>query len=244
MSNNSPNFPIKTLIFDFNGLIIDDEPLHFDLFYQILREEEINLTEKEYWDYYLGYDDKGLFEAVFNKAGKKLTPKKLKDLIAKKNELYFPTLQKKLRFFPGVLEFIQEMQHRYPLALVSGALRSEIDFVVKLGQMDSCFQVIISADDTKHGKPNPEGFVLALAKLKKIDPTIRSENCLVLEDSHSGIMAAKKARMPVAALTNTYPRDQLGEADYIFDRIDEVKHLITHSFLLLPCLVHIFGQIF
>lgn len=218
----------NALIFDFNGLIVDDEPIHCELFQKVLGDEEITLTEKDYWESYLGFDDKGLIEAVFDKNAKKLTPKKLNELIQKKNELYFPTLSKKLKFFPGALDFIREMKNKYPLAIVSGALRSEIEFVLGEGGVLDLFDPIISADDTKHGKPDPEGYVLAYTKLKKIFPEIVPTTVLALEDSLAGIESAKRAQLRVAALTHTYPRARLEEEtpDYLFDNFTQVRAIL------------------
>ncbi|OGQ07542.1 MAG: hypothetical protein A3G32_01305 [Deltaproteobacteria bacterium RIFCSPLOWO2_12_FULL_40_28] len=216
----------EACLFDFNGLIIDDEAIHFELFKKILREEEIDLTEKDYWEKYLGFDDKGLIEAVFLASKKNVTPKKIKDLIQKKNKLYFPALKNKLRLFPGVDEFIKKVSHSFSLAIVSGALRSEIEYVLKETNLFSFFPIIISAHETKHGKPDPEGYLLALSGLKKNNPKIVAANCLVLEDSQAGIEAAKRARMTVYALAHTYPPEQLENADKIFKNFDEIENFM------------------
>jgi beta-phosphoglucomutase len=217
--------PINTIIFDFNGLIIDDEPVHCALFQQVLLEEDIMLTDTQYWSDYLGFDDKGLIEAIYKRDGLKLTPKKLKDLVAKKNERYFPALQQKLKLFSGVEDFIQEVAQKFHLAIVSGALRSEIDFVLEKSGLKKYFPIIISADDTKHGKPDPEGFMLALAHLKKKHPEVRPETCLVLEDSLAGIESAHRAQMKVVALTHTYDRAELTAADFVVDKFSEIERV-------------------
>ncbi len=218
----------QALIFDFNGIIIDDEPIHCELFQKLLAEEDITLTEKEYWETYLGFDDKGLIQAVFEKNGKKATPKKINDLTQKKNALYFPTLGKKLKFFQGALDFVRNMKNKYPLAIVSGALRSEIDFVLKEGDILDLFDPIISADDTKHGKPDPEGYVLAYTKLKKNFPEIGPKSVLAIEDSLAGIESAQRAQLRVAALTHTYTRPQLEglNPDFIFDGFSPLQNIL------------------
>jgi len=218
----------KALIFDFNGLIVDDEPIHCELFQQVLNDEDIQLTEKDYWESYLGFDDKGLITAVYEREGKKITPKKMGELIHKKNELYFPTLKNKLKFFPGVLDFIRDMKNKYPLAIVSGALFSEIEFVLKEGDILDLFDPIIAADHTKHGKPDPEGYMVAFAKLKKEMPDLLPESTLALEDSLAGIEAAKRAQLKVAALTHTYSAEKISplKPDYLFDRFDQVRTVL------------------
>src|SRR3989338_10746450 len=95
----------EACLFDFNGLIIDDEAIHFELFKKILREEEIDLTEKDYWEKYLGFDDKGLIEAVFLASKKNVTPKKIKGLIQKKKKFYFLLSKTNFRFFPAEMNF-------------------------------------------------------------------------------------------------------------------------------------------
>jgi HAD superfamily hydrolase (TIGR01509 family) len=217
---------INTILFDFNGLVVDDEPIHFELFQKVLADEEIELTEEVYWKDYLGFDDKGLFGAIYERDGLKLTPKKLKYLIDKKNELYFPTLKKKLKLFDGVVEFIKKVSDKFNIAIVSGALKSEIVFVLEESDLKKYFSLIIAADDTKRGKPDPEGFLMALTKIKKDHPEVIPETCLVLEDSIAGIQAGKACGMKVIALTHTYPRNRLGEADVVCDRFLEVEELL------------------
>ena len=212
----------RAIIFDFNGLIVDDELIHCEIFQKILADEEITLTEKDYWDIYLGFDDKGLLEAIFERNGKKLTPKKSRELIQKKSDLYLPTLKKGFKLFPGSVEFINRVKTKYTLAVVSGALRPEIEFVLKEGKINSAFSLIVSAEETKHGKPDPGGYLLALAKLKQKNPDIRADNCLALEDSLAGIESAHKARMKCAALTHSYPREQLKQADWVVDGFEEL----------------------
>lgn len=217
---------INTILFDFNGLIVDDEPIHFELFQKVLADEEIELSEELYWGEYLGYDDKGLFTAIYERNDKKLTPKIMNFLIEKKNKLYFPTLKEKLKLFPGVDEFIKKVSEKYHLAVVSGALKSEIEFVLEESNLRSYFPLIVAADDTKRGKPDPEGFVIGMAQIKKQHPEVKPETCLVLEDSLAGIEAAHRAGMKVIAMPHTYPKDKLGEADHICDTFDEIFDLL------------------
>lgn len=218
--------PFKSIIFDFNGLIVDDEPIHFELFRQVLADEGIELKEKDYWETYVGYDDKGLFEVLYQNNNKKLSPKKLKELIHKKNQLYLPTMKNKMKLFPGVKEFIEEMKNQYILAIVSGALLSEIELVLNLSGLKKAFQIIVSAENAKKGKPDPQGFLLCLERLKKIDPTIGAKDCLVLEDSLAGVQAAHAAQMKVIALTHTYRENELQKAHFIAKNFFEVRNIL------------------
>ncbi len=217
----------NTILFDFNGVILDDEHIHLDLFQQVLRDEEIQLTEEDYWKIYMGFDDKGLFHAIYNANDKKLGPTKLKNLIEKKAALYLPVLKNKIRFFPGVIDFIDTVSKRYTLAVVSGALKPEIEFALTAAGVREKFRFIVAAEDTKHGKPSPEGYLLAVAKLKNENPAIRPDTCLVIEDSLAGIESAHGAQMKVVALTHTFPREQLKDADWVVDKFDEVKEILA-----------------
>lgn len=221
--------PFKSIIFDFNGVIVDDEPIHFELFRQVLSDEGIELKEKDYWETYVGYDDKGLFTVLYKNDNKKLIHKKLKELIHKKNKLYLPTMKKKVPLFPGVKEFIEEVKNKYILTIVSGALLSEIELVLTLSGLRKAFKIIMSAEDTKKGKPDPQGFLLCLKELKKIDPTIQAKECLVLEDSLAGVEAARAANMQVIALTHTYKEEELHEADFIAKNFLEVKNVLRRQ---------------
>lgn len=216
----------KSIIFDFNGIIVNDEPIHFELFRQVLVDEGIILKEKDYWETYVGYDDKGLFGVLYKNNNKKLTPEKLKELIHKKNQLYLPTMKKKVPLFPGVKEFIEEVKNQYILTVVSGALLSEIELVLTLSGLRKAFKIIISAEDTTKGKPDPQGFLLCLKELKKIDPTIDATNCIVLEDSLAGVEAALGANMQVIALPHTYQEKELQKAHFIAKNFLEVKNIL------------------
>ena len=215
---------LKAIIFDCDGIIADNEPLHLRMFQKVLGEEEIPLTEKEYYDIYLGMDDKDCFTAVLSAHGLSATPEKINDLIERKTRYYKEAIGHELKLFPGVSSLISQVSQRYTLAVASGALLHEIELILKAAGIREAFKVIVSAEDVSAGKPDPEGFRKALSQFNacstKPASPILPEECLVIEDSIAGVQAAKAARMKCLAITNSYPREQLKEADLIVDSLE------------------------
>jgi beta-phosphoglucomutase-like phosphatase (HAD superfamily) len=208
---------LRAIIFDCDGVIADTEPLHFAALQRVLAEEGFTLTEEEYYRYYLAFDDRGCFRKAFSN----LTTEKLAELIARKAGYIEPVMRTHLRLFPGVADFIRRAALVYPLVVASGALRHEIELVLELGGVRDCFLAIVSAEDVARGKPDPESFLKAHQILNAhLDIPISPEQCLVIEDSLHGVEAARLARMPVLAVTNSYPRDQLSKADIVVESLD------------------------
>src|SRR5512132_995240 len=156
---------LRALIFDFNGIIVDDEPIHFELFKQVLAEEGIELTEKDYYARYLGFDDRGAFTAAYREHGRRLDERLLTRLIDRKAGYYQNAIRNKVKIFPGVKTLVASLVPAFPLAVASGALRHEIETILSTAGLLKHFAVIISAEDVNQGKPEPEIFLKALARL-------------------------------------------------------------------------------
>lgn len=214
---------ISAIIFDFNGVLVDDEAVHFELFRDVLAEEGIALSEREYQAEYLGYDDRGSFEAALARAGQSSTKDRVDALIARKAGRYAVLAENGLRFFPGAARAVAALADRWPLAICSGALRREIEFALaRLGVGDR-IQTIISTEDTRRCKPDPEGYLLALDALRSmIGGTLEAADCLVVEDSLAGVRSAKAAGMRALAVAHTYPADRLRDAgaDAVLECLD------------------------
>ena len=157
---------IGAVIFDFNGVLVDDEAIHFALFREVLAQEGVVITERDYHERYLGYDDRGCFEAALADAGQSADRERLDQLIAQKARRYVEVAGQGLRFFPEAAETLGAVAARWPVAICSGALRPEIEYALRrLDRLDQ-ITAIISAEDTDKGKPDPEGYRLALAALR------------------------------------------------------------------------------
>jgi HAD superfamily hydrolase (TIGR01509 family) len=216
---------LRALIFDFNGIIVDDEPIHFRLFQKVLGEEGIILTEAVYYARYLGFDDRGAFTAAFRENQRPIDAAKLKQLIERKAIYYQDAIRKQVAIFPGVQGLVSTLAQALPLAVASGALRHEIETILKTAGLLDHFQAIVSAEDVIKGKPEPEIFLKALAALnlqKRNGVPIGAGDCLVIEDSREGIRGARRAGMKCLAVTNSHPAELLGEADAVVKSLEQV----------------------
>jgi beta-phosphoglucomutase len=224
---------LRALIFDFNGIIVDDEPIHFELFKQVLAEEGIKLTEADYYSRYLGFDDRGAFTAAYREHGRSLDEKLLARLIDRKTIYYQSEIRSKVRIFPGVEKLVTTLVPVLPLAVASGALRQEIETILSAAGLLKHFAVIISAEDVDHGKPEPEIFLKALARLNaqvEDGHPIDAADCLVIEDSKEGIRGARRAGMKCLAVSNSHPTELLQEANAVVRSLEEVDLALLEKF--------------
>lgn len=218
---------LRAIVFDCDGVIANNEPVHLRCFQKALGEEGIPLTEKEYYEVYLGMDDKGCFSTVLAAHGQPVTPSRMSNLVERKARYYEEAIKRELVLFPGVTSLVKQASQRYALAVASGALRHEIELILKAADIREAFKVIVSAEDVSAGKPDPEGFQKALIQINNVspkpDPAITPEECLVIEDSIAGVEAARAAGMRCLAVTHSYSRNQLRRADLILDTLEGLK---------------------
>lgn len=215
---------LRALLFDFDGVIANNEPIHMRMFQKVLSPLGVPLTEEDYYATYLGMDDKGCFSTLLNAHGKNPSATEIDSLIQEKTGFYTDYIKDHLVIFPGVVEFVTSAADKYPLAIASGALRHEIELILDAAKIRKAFQTIVSAEDVSEGKPSPEGFMMARSRLQTITSTpIRAEECLVIEDSIAGLEAARRAGMSCLAVTNTYPRERLQSAARVVDSLTECR---------------------
>ena len=218
---------LKAIIFDFDGVIADAEPIHLKAFQEVLSEEGINLSNKDYYDKYLALDDKTCFAMVLKDRGIDFDRALIDALMLRKSRYYDKFIRENLVIFPGVVDFIKKAYGKYTLAIASGALRHEIEFILECAGIRKEFNIIVSADDVENCKPNPEVFVKVLERINNLGPSksgiIHPSECLVIEDSVAGIKAAHDAGMKCLAVTNSYSPEKLSEADMIVKSLEEVK---------------------
>jgi HAD superfamily hydrolase (TIGR01509 family) len=217
---------LKAIIFDFDGVIADTEPIHLKMFQKVLDEEGITLTEEEYHQKYLALDDKGCFSAVLSDNGREVDKKLVEDMIRRKSVYFDEYVKDNIIIFPGVVNFVRKVAKEHLLAIASGALRHEIEFGLEAAGIRQEFQAIVSAEDVEKGKPEPEPFLKALQELNNIHSSssqIQPSECLVIEDSLHGIAAAHEAGMKCLAVTNSYSADELSEADWVTDSLEDYE---------------------
>ncbi|MDO8546812.1 MAG: HAD family phosphatase [Nitrospirales bacterium] len=205
---------LKAIIFDFDGVLADTEPLHFRMFQQVLQGEGLPLSEHDYYEKYIGFDDRGCFHAVLSEHGRDAAPETIHRLVERKAAVMLGHLTTTRMVYPGAVEFVKNVAGRYRRAIVSGALRHEIEMILTTAGMRDDFEHITAAEDVQDGKPEPEGYLHALQALNRRAPILASE-CLVIEDTFFGIQAAHAAGMRCLALSTTSPPDRLRTADAV-----------------------------
>jgi HAD superfamily hydrolase (TIGR01509 family) len=216
---------LKAVIFDFDGVISDSEPCHFAAANKVLADFEIQLSEEQYYAEYLGFSDYELFEAVKKRYNTDYKGASTEQLIERKAVFFEEAIRQTEHLIEGIPELIEKLKSgKVKIAIYSGALPADIKIMLEDSGLSEYFDVIVTADDVAKGKPDPEGYLLALEKLNKTaDAKILAKQCVVIEDSHWGIVAAKKAGMRVVAVTNSYPAGELKEADMIIKSVSKLK---------------------
>lgn len=231
---------LKALLFDFNGVIINDEPLHEKLLEKILIEENLRAKPGEYQEVCLGRSDRACIRELLARRGRVVTDQYLDELTARKSRYYQQQLNdlEKLPSYPGLDDLIFQLRaSQIVMAVVSGAMRSEIETVLQRLNVDQYFAVIVAGDEILTSKPEPDGYLLAVERLNQKFPNLALHpyECLVIEDSFPGIEAAKRAGMPVVGIANTYPyhmmqRQSNWAIDYFTDlELDRVKKLFERG---------------
>ena len=218
---------LRAIIFDFDGVVADSEPVHLAVFQRVLGEAGLFLSPEEYYADYLGYDDRGCFRAFLAAHGQSPSDRTIDNLVARKAKAYLDHIKQHLVIFPGVRELVREAASRHRLAIASGALRHEIEYILDCAGIRKEFEQITSAEDVRRGKPDPEPFLHALASLNRAprpgQDRLAASDCLVIEDSIPGIRAAHAAGMKVLAVANTHTVQDLHEADALTHSLAEVR---------------------
>jgi beta-phosphoglucomutase-like phosphatase (HAD superfamily) len=214
---------LQAIVFDFDGVIANTEPLHFRAFRDVLAARGIALAEADYYDRYLGFDDVGVFRAVAAEHAVTWSIDDLADLTMRKATRVEALERDGSLLFPGAAEAIRRSAAVVPLAIASGALGNEIRRVLDGAALTSAFRVIVSAEDTPASKPAPDPYVRAVTLLsERVGTRLWPGSCVAIEDSRWGIASAKAAGLKTVAVTHTYERRELGEADLIVSSLDDL----------------------
>jgi beta-phosphoglucomutase len=214
---------IRAIVFDFDGVIANSEPLHFRAFRDVLAERGITLAEREYYDRYLGFDDVAAFDAIARDRGVPLTPRDIADLTAGK-ALRMEALERDGSvLFAGARDAVKRMADRGPTAIASGAIRAEILRVLEHEQLVRFFRAIVGAEDAPRSKPAPDPYLRALELLSQAfyEP-LRASECVAIEDSKWGLESARAAGLRAIGITHTYAADALTGADLVIDHLDQL----------------------
>jgi len=214
---------IQAVIFDFDGVLADSEPIHLRVYQELLASSGVTLTKEAYCERYLGFDDEGAFRQMASDFNLLFGDEEIELLIAAKARRFEEIVSGTNVLYPTAVPCVQRLGARWPLSIASGALRADIDLMLKGAGLADRFRFIVSAGDTDETKPAPDPYLKA-ADLHGVAPSA----CVAIEDSHWGLQSARSAGMRTIAVTHTYPRNEL-TADRVVDSLDEItEDLIAH----------------
>lgn len=208
---------IEAVIFDMDGVLIDSEPLHFEVDEMVLKHLKIP-EGKHYLERFVGFTNPAMWKII--KEEYQLEPT-IKALIELQMRIKLDYLEKSNYVaMDGVLELLNKIQaKKIPLAIASSSPRIFIEAVIEKIQIEKYFQIVVSGEEVPESKPAPDVFLKA-AELLGVQP----ENCLVIEDSKSGTIAAKSAGMKCIGFRNPNSGNQeLSFADLIVDDFNEIS---------------------
>lgn len=216
---------LRAILFDFNGVLVDDEPLHFQLFQRVVQEEGLRLDEDEYYRDYVGYDDASALRAILTRAGESPDPQRLMRLVVRKSSYYQDAIHTQgYPFFNGAVELVQAAASGgLTLGVVTGALRSEAEEALIQAGVRDAFKSLVAAEDVQEAKPDPEGYLRCLQELNSLPPLperlFHPHEVLAIEDTPHGLKAASSAGLVTLGVAHTYGTETL-EADFVADSLE------------------------
>ena len=202
--------PLRAIVFDFDGVLANSEPLHLRAFQDVLAEEHVELREADYYARYLGYDDVGVFQMIGDERGAGWQTREIAELVARKALCMEALERDRSVLFPGAADAVRRAASVLPVAIASGALGAEIRRVLDRERLSGCFTAIVAAEDTPRSKPAPDPYVLAVALLRaSVGGDLDARDCVAIEDSRWGLESARAAGLRTVAVAQTYEPDAL-----------------------------------
>ena len=201
---------------DFNGVVINDEPIQHAAYREIFSDAGVDLTEEMYYAR-LGMDDRTFVASVFDEAGQEYDAERVTEFTVAKNNKWREIVSEKLPLFDGIEDFVEKMSHEFALGIVSMSQRPEIDFVLEKSGLAEHFLTIVSAEMVEHCKPDPTCYRIGFREIDAFRTAqghlpMTHGDCLVIEDSPPGIAAARSADLPALGVANTVSADELRKA--------------------------------
>lgn len=201
----------RAVVFDFNGTLSHDEPVLYAIYAELFAEHGRPLTEGDYYGALAGNTEEAIIGGWLGVGGDELAA-----LVEERIDRYVrradgSTIPETLR------EAVRHAAARVPVALVSGAYRREIEPVLERAGLVDAVTAVVAADDVTRGKPDPEGYVRALAAL---GDGLAPGDVVAFEDTEAGIASARSAGLRCVAVRGTLPDERLAAAERIVDAID------------------------
>lgn len=215
---------LRAVVFDFDGVLANSEPLHYQAYRDVLAREAIALSEADYYNRYLGYDDVGAFTAIARDRGRDWSDAHVAHLIATKAQQMETLERTHSVLFPGAAAIVRAAAAELPIAVASGALRAEILRVLDREQLTACFTAIVAAEDTPASKPAPDPYLRALALLAAhVGGDLSARDVVAIEDSVWGLESARRARLRTVGVAQTYPAALLADADLVIASVADIS---------------------
>ena len=219
---------LRAVIFDCDGVLADTEPLHLRAYNTILEPLGVAIGPAEYAADFLGLDDREAFARVLALRGVAHVSSDVERLVEAKARTFTEVLRAECRIYPGVRPFVRSFDG-LARAVASGARREEIAIVLEHAGLANAFPVVVGMEDVAVGKPDPAPFLRALGELNRAHRHIEPDQCLVVEDSRLGIVAARRAGMRCLAVTTSYPAAALTDADLVAESLENVRLPEVHG---------------
>jgi beta-phosphoglucomutase len=210
---------IRAIVFDFDGVLANSEPLHLRSYQAVLAGCGIELDREEYYTHYLGFDDVTAFRVISERRGQRWSEAQIGAMLERKTEIFddiVASADSNDVLYPEAVPCVRRLAEAMPLGIASGALRHEIAAILRRADLEDCFRFIVAAGETAASKPAPDPYRRA-AELHGVP----AGQCVAIEDSLWGIESAKKAGLRCVGITQTYPAEHLPGADAIIDSLDE-----------------------
>lgn len=211
---------LQAIIFDFDGVIVDSEPLHFRAAQSVLDGLGIPLDYQTYLQECVGQPDLINLQKLCVKHQRSVDEQQVQSLVDAKIR-HFRDLLSHARACEGAIQLIKNASQQYPLAICSGSFKNEINHLLTSldgENLTDYFKHLVSIEDVPAGKPDPAGYRLTASRLQ-----VLPEHCIAIEDSPAGIIAAKTAGMAVLAVTTTHPQEKLSLADHCVSSLAKVS---------------------
>jgi beta-phosphoglucomutase len=212
--------PFAAILFDLDGVIINTEPLHARAKRIAFERYGIPVPDDMYAAF-RGRSDKDMVEDVVQLLG----PSSLEwtKVLAHKDEM-FNALEHEIELISGAAGFIASARKHFDkLALVTSATKRNQEYALRRFELESFFDVIVTAEDITRTKPDPEPYLTAVSRLG-----VAAESCLVVEDSMHGVVSANAAGCAVVAITTSFTAEELAEFNprNIVNNYDELASLL------------------
>lgn len=227
---------LKAVVFDFDGVIVDSEPVHYRAFLRAAQGIGVQFDYAQYLERYVGFDDRDGFRAILLDSKKPVARRAhddatIAELCRLKADAFQQIIAEGIEPIPGVIGLIHGLHPDTPIALASGATRQDIEpILLKLG-LAGRFDPIVTADDVPRSKPDPMTYALAVQGLARRKPAsgIQPQHCLAIEDTPAGIESANRAGLMTLGLATTHDADRLRDAHRVVTRLEGLTASQLHQ---------------